>query len=361
MASVFSGTLGWELTILANIVILVVGFRNAPEVINCLRALAVAQSEPTFEVFIAENGGPSGMDALIDALAAEDSPCRKLRDSESPTHLPGGVRRHDYRLVRTDTSHPVFVHVVEMTDNLGYAGAVNFWLRRLLEIPGWESAWILNPDTTPTPSALAELVAYSKRRGKMMVGSRLVQTADADHAHSRGLAWQKLAAKTLAIDYQAPTTPDPDMDDVEARLTAPSGASCYVTRSLIERIGLMDERYFLYFEDLEWGDRAKRLGMVGYAHHSIVPHQGGTTIGTATSRAALSRLAVYLEIRNRILFVRDRYPRWLLWTVLMQVVHATAFGAVGAFGNMVAGYKGLVAGIRGETGRPDRMLSAHLR
>ena len=43
----------------------------------------------------------------------------------------------------------------------------------------------------------------------------------------------------------------------------------------------------------------------------------------------------------------------------MQIVHASAFGAVGAFNNMMAGFQGLVAGISGEVGRPDRMLKAH--
>ncbi|MGH6856136.1 MAG: glycosyltransferase family 2 protein, partial [Methylocella sp.] len=229
------------------------------------------------------------------------------------------------------------------------------------QIPGWEGAWILNPDTEPTPSALAELVAYSVRRGRKMIGSCTTPTAYPGRVHSRGLAWRKLAAKTLAVDYHAPIAPEPDSDDVEARLTAPSGASCYVTRDLIEQIGLMDERYFLYFEDLEWGWRAKLKGAIGYAHRSVVPHKGGTTIGTTGGRSALSPLAVYLETRNCILFVRDKYPAWLLWTILMQIGHATVFGAVGAFRNMVAGYQGVVAGVLGEVGRPDRMLKAHRR
>jgi hypothetical protein len=118
----------------------------------------------------------------------------------------------------------------------------------------------------------------------------------------------------------------------------------------------MDERYFLYFEDLEWGYRAKNVGGVGYAHRSVVPHTGGTTIGTSGSRATLSPLAVYLEVRNRILFVRDKHPAWLPWTIVMQVVHLATFGAVGAFKNMVVGFQGLVAGILGEVGRPDRIL-----
>ena len=188
----------------------------------------------------------------------------------------------------------------------------------------------------------------------------LTPSAYPNLVHSRGLAWRKFAANARAVDYRTPVTPAPNPDDVEARLTSPSGASLYVTRDLIERIGLMDERYFLYFEDLEWGHRAKILGGVGYAHRSVVPHAGGTTIGTSGSRVTLSRLAVYLEVRNRILFVRDKYPAWLPWTIVMQIVHIGTFGAVGAFRNMLVGLQGLVAGISGEVGRPDWILKDHM-
>ena len=343
----------------ARIVVIVVGFRNATDIAACLRALARAKKEPTFEVFIAENGGHAAMDALINILAADGGPCRSVSEPDFPVDAAVILRRRLFRLVNDDETDGSRVHVAEMAENLGYAGAINVWLRPLLQIPGWQGAWILNPDTEPTPSALAELVDYSVCRGKGMVGSCLTPAAHPDLVHSRGLAWRKLAAKARAIDYRTPITPAPNPDDVEARLTAPSGASLYVTRDLIERIGLMDERYFLYFEDLEWGYRAKNAGGVGYAHRSVVPHTGGTTIGTSGSRATLSSLAVYLEVRNRILFVRDKYPAWLPWTVVMQIVHIATFGAVGAFKNMLVGLQGLVAGIWGEVGRPDWMLKDH--
>jgi N-acetylglucosaminyl-diphospho-decaprenol L-rhamnosyltransferase len=348
------------MNMLASVVVILVGFRNAADIADCLRALSSAKHEPTFEVFIAENGGHAAMDALLSTLTADGGPCRSLSEPELPIDSPAMLRCRLFQLVGADETDVRRVHVAEMAENLGYAGAINVWLRLLLHIPGWQGAWILNPDTEPTPSALAELVDYSLHRRKGMVGSCTPAAAHPGRVHSRGLAWRKLAAKTRAVDYHAPITPAPSPDDVEARLTAPSGASLYVTRDLIERIGLMDERYFLYFEDLEWGYRAKNAGGVGYAHRSVVPHKGGTTIGTSGSRATLSPLAVYLEVRNRILFVWDKYPGWLPWTIVMQIVHIAAFGAVGAFKNMVAGFEGLVAGILGEVGRPDRMLKDHV-
>src|SRR5262245_15412236 len=337
---------------IANVVVVVVGFRNAAEVADCVRALVNARPTPTFEVFIAENGGPAAMDALINVLTGKSSPCRAVSEPELPLESFKPVRRRLFRLIRADHTPGSRVHVAEMAENLGYAGAINAWLRPLLKLPDWEGAWILNPDTEPTPTALGELVAYSKIRGKGMVGSCATPMAHSDRVHSRGLAWRKVVARTLAVDYNAPINPPPDADDIEARLDAPSGASLYVTRDLIEQIGLMDERYFLYFEDLEWGRRAKRACGIGYAHRSIVPHKGGTTIGTGRSP-----MSAYLESRNRIHFVRNNYPTWLPWTILMQIVHAAAYGARGKPKNMMVAFQGLLAGIMGEVGRPDWFLN----
>jgi GT2 family glycosyltransferase len=193
-----------------------------------------------------------------------------------------------------------------------------------------------------------------------MVGSRIIDAARPAEVAIRGLRWNRFAARTTAVDRRAPATIEPDSEAIEAQLDAPSGASLYVTRELIDRIGPMDERYFLYFEDLEWGCRAKALGALGYAHRSIVPHAGGTTIGSATTRADSSRLSVYLEFRNRILFVRQWHRAWLPWTILMQLVHVTAFMSVWSFRNTYAAACGLAAGLRGEVGRPDRILKLHL-
>jgi hypothetical protein len=335
-----------------SVAIIIVGFRNPHDIIGCLRSLACANTDPTFEVFISENGGPQAFDALVAALEADDTVCVPASDAVFPAGSFAFERRLQFSLIGLDGAVRQRVSVAEMPDNLGYAGGVNAWLRPLLRVAGWRGVWILNPDTEPRPDALAELVNYAARRGKGMVGSRLILITEPERVQTRGLAWQKLRASVVAIDRYALASVEPDIDELERRLDAPSGASIYATRELIDRIGLMDERYFLYVEDLEWGCRAKKSGAVGYAHRSIVPHKGGTTIGTASRRIDRSRLSVYLESRNRILFVRKNFPLWLPWTVVMGLAHAATFTTVGAFGNLVAALRGLAAGVAGEFGKP---------
>ena len=190
-------------------------------------------------------------------------------------------------------------------------------MRPLLAEPGWTAVWILNPDTYPEPDALAELAAYASERGKGMVGSRLMIPGRSDVASSRGLKWNKLTTRLIGLDMYAPVSPAPDPEDIERRMDSPTGPSMYVTRECIERIGLMDDSYFLYWEEVDWGVRAKAACGIGYAHGSVVPHISGSASGTSNKRAERSAFTVYLGNRNKLHFVRQHYPGWFAWTVFV--------------------------------------------
>ena len=340
--------------------VIIVTFGNALDADRCLHALGHADSMPRLAVYICENGGRDAFNRLVMTITGPDGACAP--DPLPPTLAgPRFVRTVRLRLRTGNPSQPIRVHVGEASDNLGYAGGVNAWLEPLLAVPGWPGVWILNPDTEPAPDALKELAEYSARHGRGMVGSRL-STKSAPHiVHCRGLAWRKWRAATKSVDFRSLAAVYQRPDDLDRRLDAPSGASIYVMRDCVERIGLMDERYFLYFEDLDWGLRAKKCGGVGYAHRSLVMHEGGTTIGTSTSqRGQASPLSVYLDFRNRILFVRWHFALWLPWTVLAELAEIAVYAWGAPFRYTRAAMRGMAAGLVGRSGRPDDMLRVHL-
>jgi hypothetical protein len=118
----------------------------------------------------------------------------------------------------------------------------------------------------------------------------------------------------------------------------------------------MEESYFLYYEDLEWGLRAKAVCGLGFCEQSTVRHVGGATLGSASGRGARSALSVYLDHRNRLHFVRRMFPRRYGWTAVVVLARTLEFLAVGALENFLAALAGWAAGLRGETGRPERFF-----
>jgi len=328
--------------------VVTVGFGNADDLVTCLTALDKQVGCPPFGVFICENGGAAAYDALEAALTRPDGPCA----AEAEVLPPAGPQfLRTARLTLKGSARPVFI--AEAHENLGFPGGNNAWLRLFMPEAGWSGAWLLNPDTWPEPEALAELVAFARTTDKGMVGSRIMIPGRPDVNSSRGLQWLKFRATTAGLDIFAPVDPPPDPEDVARRMDAPTGVSFYVSRACIDKIGLMDDGYFLYFEEFDWGVLAKAACGLGYAHKSVVPHVSGSSTGAVRSRAERSRLSVYLTYRNRIRFVQRRFPAWTLWTVLASAPRTAEFLVARSTTNFFAAWHGIFAALRGESGPPD--------
>lgn len=336
---------------MAKAAVVIVAYRTPSDVLSCVLALEECRAVSDFEVFIVENGGAAAFAATADALrgdgyAPAGADCRLGRENSF-------VRLESLAKPNRD----LVVHLAQAAENLGYAGGINAWIRRIRVDPTWDGIWILNPDTQPERQALAALAHYAEEKKKGMIGSRILASGRPDTSMSRGLRWSVWNCRTLGVDKGTPADIAPDAVGVERRIDAPSGASMYVTKECMQRIGLMDESYFLYFEDLDWGLRAKQADGVGYCHDSTVWHVGGASLGSASGRRDRSRLAVYLDFRNRLLFVRRNYSKWFAWTALAVLARSFEFVAVGSLPNFTAALRGWLAGIKGETGRPDRILA----
>jgi hypothetical protein len=333
-----------------RVAILIVGFRNRQDISTCITALSRATTEPSFDIFICENGGIESFHELCKELARPQGPC-----SVALTDLPNLLITPSKRLVELrclplkERSSRVWIGCA--AENLGYAGGINVWIEQLLGVP-WDGIWILNPDCEPEPRALDALARCALTGNKGMVGSTISGFTDRNHIHCRaGHHWRKLMSSFAIIGRGHSVDSSVDLPMIEASLDCISGASMYVTRACLEKIGPMDERFFLYYEDADWSIRAKPYGL-GYASDSIVPHEGGTTIGSSQHRANRSWLAVYLESRNRVHFVRLHYRHFFPLTFILSLLSALEYLFAGSPRNFKAALDGLIAGLKGETGRP---------
>ena len=318
---------------------------------NASSSLGKSKPDPPFDVYLCENGGDEAFTALCTRVAAAGGPC--IRGC-----APAPCRTNGFKAVEAFTLPIVNarVFVGNAGDNLGYGGGVNCWLKPLREADDWPGALVLNPDTTVERGALGALVRHAETHRKGMVTGRIILASDPTRIHTRGLRWRPLLASAAAVGRNEAAGSRPQ--NIERDLDAPSGSFVYVTRACLDKIGLMEERYFLYCEDLEWGLRAKRTGNIGYAYNSVVHHKGGTTIGTGTV-VTISEFATYLSFRNRSLFVYSHFPAWLGWTTIMLLIRALEFGARGRPANMRAAIRGTFDGLLGRDGRPDDMLNRH--
>jgi len=301
-----------------HVVVAIVGYRNAGDIVQCLRALD-RSTHDDFEVVICENGGPDAyaeLEAALPRALSKGQPVRALL-------APG---------------------------NLGYAGGVNACLR---DRPGADAWWVLNPDTSPEPNALAAMIARLARGDCAAVGCT-VYLPDG-RVQSYGGLWRPWLARTesIGLGSRLDTPIDPAM--VEARQTYLNGASMLIGRDFVDRVGLMREDYFLYCEEVEWCQRGLARGLrLGFALDGRVLHAQGSTTGAGGDIRERRRMPIYLSERNLMLITRDCFPGLAPVAALAGFALLFAqFARRGAWKQLGYGLAGWWAGLRGERGVPD--------
>jgi N-acetylglucosaminyl-diphospho-decaprenol L-rhamnosyltransferase len=337
-----------------TVVVVIVSFRRTEDIVTCLASLQRG-SFAAFEVVVVENGGATAFDRLKATLSktycAEAAANLGPAPVANPKYAGKTLSRYDRVVFPGGQS----VLLIDAGDNLGYAGAINLALSCLSKEQHWRGVWILNPDTQPQDSALQILVSYAENGGFGLVGCRIVDSVSKTIQMRGGARWLRLIGRSTSIGYGEPANSPADTAKIERRLQWISGATTYATRKFIESVGPMNEKYFLYCEDVDWSLRRGQFRL-GYAHDAVVVHVGGTTTGSSHILGSRSNLAVYLTERNKLMLTRDHFPLTYPLTVLASCATLIEYLLRGNWRVFVAGWRGWRAGLRGETGRPEHLL-----
>ena len=334
-----------------GVVVVIVSFRRPIDILNCLASLQHS-SLAAFEVVVVENGGFSAFCALKAALSAQYEPPSANLSTCSVTNagMVDGVQPQWDRVLLPGGQPVLFI---DAGDNLGYGGAVNLALSCIDNNFKWRGVWILNPDTQPAPSALETVVNYAEREGFGLVGSRLVDSVHKTIQMRGGAQFRPMIGRSIALGHGEAENSPANTLELERRLDWISGAATYATRSFIETVGPMNDQYFLYCEDIDWSLRRGPFRL-GYAHDAVVLHIGGTTTGRKAGSA--SDLTVYLAERNRLVLTRNHFPLLYPLTAAVACVSLVEHLLRGDLHGFVIGWRGWLAGLRGETGRPAHLL-----
>jgi GT2 family glycosyltransferase len=216
--------------------------------------------------------------------------------------------------------------LVQTGGNLGFAAGNNVGLRLALSDPDCQYFWLLNNDTVVESDSLSAMVRLMQQRPEVgLCGSLSLSyynpkevQAQGGKPYCRWTARVHTPPLRMVEELDFHPTPTP-MDFV-------NGASMLASRAFLERVGLMEESYFLYFEELDWAMRAKGKFQLGYTRESVIYHKEGASIGSNPDRGKRSLLSDKYYSRNRVLFTR-RFLPWALPSVLLSVSLAAAYRA----------------------------------
>ncbi|HVT81536.1 MAG TPA: glycosyltransferase family 2 protein [Phycisphaerae bacterium] len=264
--------------------IVIVNYKSAGLAIECLQSLAPEMAQwPGSKVIVVENASGDGSGEKLARAIIENAWFDWAR-------------------------------LIVLDKNTGYAGGNNVGIRALLNSPDPPRyVHLLNPDTYIRAGAIKELHGFMEAHPHVGIcGSRL---EDPDTTPQRSAfrfpsVWTELdsglrlgiVSKVLKHKIAAPPVRD---DAHESEWVA--GASMMIRREVFDKIGMLDERYFLYYEEVDFCLAAKRAGWpTWYVPASHVVHLVGQSSGVTDTRRAPSRRPPYWFESRRLFFLKNR-------------------------------------------------------
>lgn len=261
-----------------RVAVVVVNYNTADLALDCLRSLAAERA-----------AGECFLTIVVDN-ASQDRSAEKIRDAIAANRWGG------------------WVELLPLEANVGFAAGNNAALRPLLALDDPpEYVLLLNPDTVVRPGAIARLVAFLDASPHVgLAGSRL---EDPDGTPQRsafrfpGVAGEfengaRFGPVTKLLARYAVAPPPRDEPHPADWL---AGASLLVRREVFEQIGLLDDGFFLYFEEVDFCRRAWAAGWeCWYVPASRVVHLVGQASGITDTRRPAKRVPAYwFAARNR--------------------------------------------------------------
>ncbi len=188
------------------------------------------------------------------------------------------------------------VSIIENRKNLGGTGGFNTGLNHILQKHKgrYKYVWLLDNDALVDPVALKELVRTAESDPSIgLAGSKIMNPRDPGMIVELGadIDWKRGVVRPLMKNT-------PDRDGLEDLYDVDYVAVCsaLVRVSALERVGVMDERYFIFWDDMDWGVTFRRNGYrVVAVNRSVVYHPA------FTEKGPLSPAMTYYAFRNPLL------------------------------------------------------------
>lgn len=264
-----------------RVAIVVVSYNTRELLRQCLTS--ATQAELPVQVIVVDNASHDGSPAMV---------------------------RHDF---------PV-VELIANDENVGFARGTNMGIHRALHHPAIKYVLLLNPDAYLRPGALAELVAFMDRHPRVgCAGARLFYP----DGRPQESAWHFPTLWMTLFDLFPPHGPllgrlyasplngryREERANRPFPIDHPLGAAMLLRRATLHEIGLLDESYWMYVEEVDWCYRCRAAGWAIWQ----VPSAEVVHVAGASTRQIKSRTFEALH-RSRLQFFRKHYaPHTVRW------------------------------------------------
>ena len=301
--------------------IILVNWNNSDDTQACLQSLAVAQALS------------QEMDVQIVVVDNHSDPAERARLATIEDTL--------------DKATTTFLH---RPGNGGLAAGYNTGIRYCLEHFHPDAIWLLNNDTRVDAQCLAVWQAALSAHPHIRIWGSTIYTMNTPPALFCTGGFRYHAA--LSIPFPLREQSKVSREDLYQRLPGMdyvSGISMCVKADCFVRHGLLDESYFLYYEELELVRQCRGRDAIAWCPASIVYHKGGGSTGSHDpNRGMGSPMAHYYGNRSALVYTRRHHPWFLPLVVVLRLIAKSAlfvrYGEWSGFKPLLLAYRDFFLG-----------------
>jgi GT2 family glycosyltransferase len=266
-----------------SVLVVTVNYRVGPLCVQSLESIAEQIADrPGCRVVVVDNASHDGSAELIEAT----------------------IRGRGWQSWATLVRSPV---------NGGFAAGNNVAIRPALAGPNPpDYVHLLNPDTIVRPGAIEALWNFMESHKAVGIAGSRLENVDGTQQHSRfrfPSLWSEIDAvlrlgMVSRLLHKHVITPP--LAPVTEQVDWLAGASMMIRREVLDQIGLLDEEYFMYFEETDFSLQARKAGWTcWYLNESRVVHLVGRSSSVDLSRNAARRLPPYWYRSRRRYWVKN--------------------------------------------------------
>ena len=210
--------------------------------------------------------------------------------------------------------------LIEAEENRGFSAGNNLGIKHAIN-NGLDYVLLLNNDTIITPDFLSRLVNCIRDSASAYTGT-IRYFWDKDRIWYAGGSVSHFTGKTRHL-HQGETNPVLPAEPQEVSFI--SGCELLFPTSMVEKVGLLDEDFFLYSEDVDYSLRMEKAGIrMIYVPDSLIYHK----VGATTSK--ISKISSYYSARNRRIMIYRNFKWYQIITALIythaQTIHRILHG-----------------------------------
>ncbi len=205
---------------------------------------------------------------------------------------------------------------IKALKNKGFSAGNNIGIKYAFFNGESDYIWILNNDTVVENNSLIYLVnKMGESHGYIgFLGNKLLYY-NSDIIQGLGGKYNKFIAQSITLGAFEKDKGQYDTVDVKTKVDYPIGASLFFKKDCLLEVGLLNETYFLYFEEMDYVARAKNMGWdFDICYKAKVWHKEGRS--TKNNKNFRTDFSDYINLKNRILFTKRYFVCYLPFVYL---------------------------------------------